>query len=345
MQPIVTGIDAEPVSRWLADNIQGATGPFTFEQIAGGRSNLTYRVLDAVGTTFVLRRPPLGHVLATAHDMVREHRIISGVRIAGTVPVAPALGLCVDDAVNGAPFYVMGFVEGVVLDSPDAGRAFAHPLRGAACRDLIRVLGRLHEVEPDAVGLGDLGRREGYLARQLKRWSSQWENSRTRDLAVMDEMRDLLAARMPEQRYTGIAHGDYRFGNCIVDPHRGAIAAVLDWELCTLGDQLADVGYVLMHWIDPGQPSGAENDPSGAPGFLKRDEVLAEYAAVTGRDPGDVGYYEAFACWRLACISEGVLSRYKAGVMGESGSYDLAFAQGRVEALAQRGLAALRGDA
>jgi aminoglycoside phosphotransferase (APT) family kinase protein len=338
----VLGINPESVGRWLEGNVAGAQGPFIFEQIAGGRSNLTYRVADANNNRYVLRRPPLGHVLATAHDVAREHRIISGVARAATVPVAPALGLCTDNQVNEAPFYVMGFVEGAVLDSVEAGRTLSEPLRTVASHDLVRVLSQLHAIEPDAVGLGELGKREGYVTRQLKRWSTQWENSRTRELPLMDDVRDLLAARMPVQRYTGIAHGDYRFGNCMVDPATGRVVAVLDWELCTLGDQLADVGYLLMYWSDPGGPILAENDPSGSVGYLSRSDVLNAYATATRRDPGDIGYYEAFSCWRLACIAEGVLHRYMVGVMGESEGFDLAGSQARVEVLAHRAAEALR---
>ena len=242
------GIDIEPVSAWLAANIEGAVAPFTFDLIAGGRSNLTFRVTGADGTRFVLRRPPLGHVLATAHDMAREHRIIAAVGTTG-VPVPPALGLCTDEAVNGAPFYVMGFVDGVVLDSAEKADLLTPEHRVAASHHLIDVLADLHAVDVDEVGLGDLAKREGYVARQVKRWSTQWENSKTRELPAIDEVARLLASRMPEQRGVSIAHGDYRFGNCLTDVQHGRIAAVLDWELCTLGDPLADVGYLGVYWF------------------------------------------------------------------------------------------------
>ena len=334
----VRGIEQEPVSAWLTANVAGAVGPFTFDLIAGGRSNLTYRVTGADGTQFVLRRPPMGNVLATAHDMGREHRIISAVGKTN-VPVAPALGMCTDEAVNGAPFYVMGYVDGIVLDSPDAGRAIPMPMRTAASESMMDTLTDLHAINPDDIGLGELGRREGYIERQLKRWSIQWEKSKMRELPIMEELHSILAAKRPEQQYTGIVHGDYRLGNCLVSRDTGKVKAVLDWELCTLGDVLADVGYLLVYWSDPGPNPVRANDPSGAEGFLSRAEIMDRYAKSTGRDLSTVGYYEAFSCWRLACIAEGVRNRYSAGVMADTN--EGADAEDGTAALAQRAMAAL----
>ncbi|MGA0153939.1 MAG: phosphotransferase family protein, partial [Ilumatobacteraceae bacterium] len=212
----VQGIDHDTVSRWLVDNIDGATAPFSFDLIAGGRSNLTFRVTDASGTQFVLRRPPLGHVLATAHDMAREHRIIAAVGKTG-VPVPRALGLCTDVEVNGAPFYVMSYVEGEVLDNADKAPLLDQSLREQTSHHLIDVLAELHAVDVDAVGLGDLARREGYIERQLKRWRTQWENSKTRELPAIDEVEARLSRHVPEQQGVVIAHGDFRFGNCLTD--------------------------------------------------------------------------------------------------------------------------------
>ena len=251
MHETIHGIDVDRVTAWLVDNIDGATAPFQFDAIVGGRSNLTYTVTGADGTKYVLRRPPTGAVLATAHDMAREHKIISAVG-KSDVPVPPALGLCTDDEVNGAPFYVMGFVDGVVLDSADKGGLLTVDNRRAAGFDLIDVLADLHDVDVDAVGLGDLAKREGYVERQVKRWSTQWERSKTRELPAVEEVARRLAERFPDQQGVSIAHGDYRFGNVLTDVSRGRINAVLDWELCTLGDPLADVGYVGVYWADPG---------------------------------------------------------------------------------------------
>jgi aminoglycoside phosphotransferase (APT) family kinase protein len=333
------GIDVDRVSAWLVANVAGAVAPFRFDLIAGGRSNITYKVTGADGTRFVVRRPPLGHVLATAHDMAREHRIISAVAQT-KVPVAPALGLCTDEAVNGAPFYVMAYIDGIVLDSPEAGQAFPGALRRPAAESMIDVMIELHKVNPDDIGLGQLGRKEGYIERQLKRWSTQWANSKTRELPSMDRLHELLSSRMPEQIHTGIVHGDYRLGNTLVSTQTGLLQAVLDWELCTLGDTMADIGYLLIHWADPGAEPKQLNDPSGAIGFPTRAEVIDRYSRGTGRDLSGIGYYEAFSCWRLACIGEGVLARYKAGVMGEAGEYDTALGEANVGRLADRALAA-----
>jgi aminoglycoside phosphotransferase (APT) family kinase protein len=336
----VQGIDVPKVSAWLAANISGAEPPFEFELIAGGRSNLTFRVTDANGVRRVLRRPPLGHVLATAHDMAREHRIIAAV---GTtqVPVAPALGLCEDPEVNGAPFYVMGFVDGVVLDSADKAALLPPELRPAAAHHLIDVLADLHAVDVDAVGLGDLARREGYIERQLRRWTTQWEHSKTRDLPAIDEVAERLARHVPPQQGVVIAHGDYRFGNCLTDVSVGRIAAVLDWELCTLGDPLADVGYLGVYWDDGlAQTVVRSNDPTPAGGFPPYRELIERYATRTGRDLSGIDYYVAFSCWRLAVISEGVYARYLHGAMGDQG-LDLAPMKAGTELLAERALDAV----
>ena len=312
-QPV--GIDVARVSSWLVDNVDGALAPFGFEIIAGGRSNLTFTVTGADGTRFVLRRPPTGAVLATAHDMSREHRIISAVGLTD-VPVPPALGLCTDDSVNGAPFYVMSFVDGEVLDGPDKATTLSATQRRAAAEHLIDVLADLHAVDVDAVGLGDLARRHGYVERQLKRWSTQWEKSKTRDLPAIEEVARGLGERVPEQHGVAIAHGDYRFGNCLTDVERGRINAVLDWELCTLGDPLADLGYLGVYWADPGEEQLRPNDPTGLDGFPTYAELVDRYAARTGRDVSQIDYYRAFAAWRLAVISEGVYARFLQGAMG-----------------------------
>ncbi len=332
------GVDIERVSTWLDANIDGAAPPFTFELIAGGRSNLTYRVVDGEGQALVLRRPPLGHVLATAHDVAREHRIITA--LAPTpVPVAPALGLCIDDTVNGAPFYVMGFVDGVVLDRPEAADGIDAGARQALGYALIDVLADLHAVDVDAVGLGDLAKRDGYIERQLRRWSRQWSDSRTRDLPAIDEVERCLRRGVPLQQGVTIAHGDYRFGNCLVDPAGARVNAVLDWELCTLGDPLADLGYLSVYWSDGA--GGRANDPTPAGGFPTYAQLVERYASRTGRDVTNIEYYRAFSAWRVAVIAEGVYARYLHGVMGDD-EVDLAALQRGPEELAELALAAVR---
>ena len=336
------GIDEAKVGAWLDANVNGANGPYSYELIAGGRSNLTYRVTDANGMRMVLRRPPLGHVLATAHDMAREHRIISAVGSTG-VPVPRCLGLCTDEEVNGAPFYVMAFVDGVVLDSPEKGEVLPQHLRTKASEHLIDVLADLHAVDIDAVGLGDLAKREGYVERQVKRWSTQWENSKTRELPAIEEVSRLLSRDIPVQQGVSIAHGDYRFGNVLTDVNEGRVAAVLDWELCTLGDPLADLGYIGIYWTDPGQQINRANDPSGLAGFPRYDDLVERYARRTGRDVSNIGYYRAFSSFRLAVISEGVYARYLKGAMGNQ-DFDPTPMKLSTENLAEAALSALKGN-
>jgi len=321
--PNPEGIDQERVSEWLTANVAGVAPPFTFTLVAGGRSNLTFKVEDANGRAVVLRRPPLSSVLATAHDVGREFKIISALGPTA-VPVPDALAHCADPTVNGAPFYVMSFVDGIIVRDVAVGRDTTTPeTRAVMGRSLVDVLADLHSVDPDAVGLGDLGRKDGYIERQLKRWSTQFEASRTREVPQVMEVHERLARAVPEQGPAAIAHGDYRLDNCIC--HReGPIAAVLDWELCTLGDAMADLGMLVITWTQAGDVNTARPDAATQlPGFPTRDEVVARYADRTGRDVSALSYYCAFQYWRLACISEGVYARYAAGAMGDQRDVDV----------------------
>jgi aminoglycoside phosphotransferase (APT) family kinase protein len=272
--------------------------------------------------------------------MAREHRLITAVGNT-PVPVPRTLGLCTDESVNGAPFYVMELVEGEVLDGADKAELLTEPARRSASEHLIDVLADLHAVDVDEVGLGDLARRDGYIERQVKRWTAQWEQSKTRELPAIDEVGQRLRERIPVQQGVAIAHGDYRFGNCLTDVRAGRIAAVLDWELCTLGDPLADVGYLGVYWTDPGATSRRHNDPSGAPGFPTYAELLERYARRTGRDLSEIDYYVAFSSWRLAVISEGVYARYLHGAMGDQAPDVQVFKEG-TDQLAQAALDAVR---
>jgi len=344
-RPGVKGIDDEPVTEWFRKHVAGVAPPLRFSLIAGGHSNLTYRVEDAKGRVYVLRRPPLGAVIATAHDMAREHRIISALAPT-SVPVPPALGLCEDPAVNGAPFYVMAFVEGHVLaDASQVTARFDEEARRCIGESVVEVLASLHSVDSDAVGLGDLGRKEAYLARQIRRWRTQWEKTKTRELPAMEEVADALESNMPRQVGAGIVHGDYRLGNMITAAD-GRIAAVLDWELCTLGDPMADVGYLMNNWAEAGEAAaggaagGAALMPTQCGGFPGRAWMLERYAELTGRDLSQVDYYRAFQYWRLAAIVEGVLSRYLKGVMGAGANTDAFRAQ--IDGLAAEALRLVR---
>jgi len=327
------------VTRWLTERVDAITPPLEFSLITGGHSNLTFTVTDADARRWVLRRPPLGQVLATAHDMAREHRIITA--LAGTdVPVAPVVGLCDDDAVNGAPFYVMEFVDGTVVRDLGDARRLTEQARRTAGRSLIEVLAAIHSVQPDDVGLGDLARHDGYIERQLKRWNGQFEASRTRELPIMDEVHAALCAAVPEQGPAAIVHGDYRLDNCMLDTD-GNIMAVLDWELCTLGDPLADLGLLLVYWAEPGEPGSLAVTPAtGIEGFPSRADLVEHYAAATGRDTSAIDFYVAFGYWKLACIVEGVYSRYAGGAMGDRAGQDFSAFGDTVVVLAEAAQAA-----
>ena len=314
---IVPGIDVQSVTAWLESHVRGAQAPFTFDLITGGHSNLTFDVSGSNGERYVLRRPPLGHVLASAHDMGREYRIISGLANSA-VPVAPALGLCEDLAVNGAPFYVMGFVDGhVIRDSATAIAVLCESARTQASESIVDTMAAIHNVDLVASGLDGLGKHEDYIARQLRRWYGQWNSQKTRDIASVDQVHDALLDRIPVQTSTTIVHGDYRLDNCMVDDH-GNIVAVLDWEICTLGDPLADLGLLMVYWTGPGDEASAwAGGSTSAPGFLDRADLAKRYASVTGADLSHLDFYVAFAYWKLACILEGVYARYLGGALGQ----------------------------
>ena len=330
------GIRVDAVSAWLTAHAPEARAPFSFTAITGGRSNLTYRVADVAGHAWALRRPPLGHLLPTAHDMAREHRIVSALSTTA-VPVAPLVGLCEDATVNGAPFYVMGFVDGLGLRDEATARAALPAVCARSCESHVETLVAIHEVDVAAVGLGTLGRKEGYVARQLKRWRQQFEDSKTRELPEIARVHEILVARIPEQQGAGIVHGDYRHDNCIFGP-TGDVRAVLDWELCTLGDVLSDVAQLLVYWCNADDPEFTlESPPTIAPGMWTRDDVVAAYAARSSRDLSDFDFYLAFAYWKVACIIEGVYARHRAGAMGaEADAQDLRSLKARVELLARR---------
>ncbi len=315
----VDGIDAAGMEAWFGAQVPDARPPFTYERIAGGLSNLTYRVTDAAGHEWALRRPPLGKTLSSAHDMGREFKVVSALG-STPVPVPPAVGLCEDEAVNGAPFYVMEFVRGPVLrgvaevdeNFPDEGE------RGAIGMRVADTLAAIHAVDPDAVGLGDLGRKEDYVARQLRRWYGQWEKSKTREVEAVDRVHERLAARIPPQQGASIVHGDYRLDNMILSAD-GEVAAVVDWELCTLGDPLADVGTLMAYWPERGEPALRFGEPANlAPGFPTRAELADRYAEASGRDLSELDFYLALGYWKLAIILEGVLARMAAGGYGKS---------------------------
>jgi aminoglycoside phosphotransferase (APT) family kinase protein len=340
------GIDETRTTAWFTEHVPAATPPLRFELIAGGRSNLTYAVHDAAGNQYALRRPPVSHVLPTAHDMAREHRLISALGPAG-VPVPATLGLCRDPEVNGAPFYVMEFVAGHILrDAAIAEAAFSPAGLHRAGLELAATLAQLHSLDVDEVGLGDLARRDGYIERQLRRWSRQYADMATPDAdhaGLIEAVGAALAARIPPQQGVGIVHGDYRLDNVVLDDE-AQVKAILDWELCTLGDPLADVGLLLCYWTEPGDPAPALTvAPTTAPGFAPRSEVLAHYAEASGRDLSAMPYYVAFGYWKLACILQGVYARY----LGGAGAGDHTSVTGfpaHIRRLAERAQVSLEGE-
>ncbi|WP_439081161.1 phosphotransferase family protein [Streptomyces sp. WL006] len=305
------GLDPESLRARLDRERPGlVSGPLEARLIEGGRSNLTYVVGDGTGQ-WVVRRPPLGHVLATAHDMAREYRVISGLHPTA-VPVPEPLLLCEDDTVLGAPFYVMEYVEGVPYRTAEQLAPLGPERTRAAVLGLVDTLVDLHAVDPGAVGLGDFGRPEGFLERQLRRWGKQLDASRNRDLAGVDELHADLGRSLPASPAPTVVHGDYRLDNVLLGPDE-RIRAVLDWEMSTLGDPLTDLGLLVMYSSDLGLPESPVSTTSGAPGHPSPAELIERYAARSGRDTSAISWYTAFAWFKLAVILEGIHYRYTLG--------------------------------
>jgi aminoglycoside phosphotransferase (APT) family kinase protein len=341
----------DAVGAYLADQLRDdAWRDCSIELVAGGRSNLTFIVSSSAGDV-VLRRPPLSNRLPTAHDMGREHRVMTAL---GTtdVPVPETLALCTDDEVIGAPFYVMDRVQGyIVRDVMPDGYATSAEDRRAIGNGLIDVLAALHAVDPAAVGLDDYGKPDGYLARQIRRWTAQWEATRQVDEPGGAEL-DRLAARLSEAMPSltslsgPIVHGDYRMDNVLLDPAvPGRVAAVLDWELSTLGDPLADVGLFYVYWQDSSDSAtqaaaGLLPSVTRLDGFPTRRELLDRYATRTGRDLSALPWYVGFACFKLAVVLSGVAARGRAGAMIGDGFVEMA---ARIPPLVEVGHSALSG--
>jgi aminoglycoside phosphotransferase (APT) family kinase protein len=307
----IAGVDEDGITAWLEERVE-VRRPLRFFPISGGRSNLTVRLEDAAGRAWVLRRPPTVGVLPSAHDVAREHRIITALEPT-RFPVPRAVGLCTDDGVTGAPFYVMHEVEGLVIRDEGDARALVPASRRRLSSSLIDTLADLHAIDPASTALADLGRREGYLERQLRRLHHQYETGSSRSLPLVDELRRQLSARLPRQQRVSIVHGDYRLDNVMISP-LGDIRAVLDWELCTLGDPLADLALLHVYWLEPGdEVVPSLSSPTTFEGFASRERLASRYAAATGLDLSDLPIYVAFGFWKLAIILEGVYSRYLDG--------------------------------
>jgi aminoglycoside phosphotransferase (APT) family kinase protein len=321
----VPGIDDVPrLGRWLGENGVTPTGtPPRVRLIAGGRSNLTYLLEPGEDAgRLVLRRPPLGHVLPTAHDMSREYRVLSA--LAGTeVPVPAPVALCPDADVIGAPFYLMRYVPGLVLRTAEDGTRLTPDQARQLSEGFTDMLAAIHGVDLAATGLASFGRPEGYMERQLARWQRQWELSARREMPGYTELTERLAAGLPGRDGPPppagtLVHGDYRLDNMLVALASRlaapSIEAVLDWEMSTLGDPLADLGLALVYWTEPGDSDflDAEWAPeiTTGPGFLTRAQIAGRYAAATGRDVSGLGYYMAFGCFKLAVVLEGIHARF-----------------------------------
>lgn len=307
-------VDVVGLRAWLEPMVDGGlAGELTTRLIAGGRSNPTYDVTDG-HRSWVLRRPPHGHVLPTAHDMSREHRVLAALQ-GSEVPVPRVLGLCTDEQVIGAPFYVMDRLEGWTLRSrEDTARLGEHD-RGRLTEALLDTLVALHQIDPAEVGLADWGRPDGYLERQLERWSRQWQASVTSPRPEVEELLKRLAAALPQQHHPGIVHGDFKLDNMMVtcrDP--ASIVGVLDWEMSTLGDTLTDLGILCSFWDQVGELYNPVTAGATAlPGFPSRDEVVARYASLRGIDVADLDWYMAFADVKIAIILEGIHARHLQG--------------------------------
>ncbi|MGW5861134.1 phosphotransferase family protein [Streptomyces sp. NPDC055239] len=309
----VLGVELPALQRYFEAHVPGCAGPLRVEPLHGGRSNLTYRVSDGTHR-WVLRRPPLGVLTPTAHDMHREYRVVAALSGTG-VPVADAVLSCRDPDVIGAPFCVVAFVEGTVLRDGDEAAALAHSDAQHAAEALVDALVALHSVDASAIGLGDFGRPEGYLERQVRRWRGQWDKVATRALPDLDALNTRLARALPASGAPAIVHGDYRLDNTLLAPGDfGRIAAIVDWEMATLGDPLADLGMLLMYWDPACEPVlGARHVPTANPGFPAGRELAERYAAASGRDITCLPYYQALACFKLAVIAEGIHARFLAG--------------------------------
>jgi aminoglycoside phosphotransferase (APT) family kinase protein len=309
--------------------------------IAGGKSNLTFELSSAAGE-LILRRPPSGDLLPSAHDMAREARVQEA--LAGSPVPVPTVVLADDGELLGVPCYVMSKVAGrVIRDELPAGYADSDSDRVAVADVLVDVLADLHEIDPVAVGLGDYGRPDGFVERQLRRWTRQWQSTMTEPVPAVEELAARLGRRLPRRSRSSIVHGDYRLDNCLLgedDPSR--VAAVLDWELSTLGDPLTDLGMLLFYWAEPGEPvpvlTPALTQESG---FPSRRHLLERYARRTGVDLGELAFYEAFAHFKFAAIAQGIAARVAAGSMAGQDFGDLS---GEVLRIAETGLARLREE-
>ena len=306
MTSAVVGIDQTAIAGWIERLGITFTGPLRFERIGLGQSNLTYLVRDAEQHKWVLRRPPLGTLLASAHDVAREARILSALEHTA-VPAPRVYGLNRD--ATDVPLLLMGFVDGLVVDRMSIAEALTPQRRRQIGLSLPKTLAKIHAVDLEEVGLSDLASDKPYAQRQLKRWAGQWELSKTRELPDLDDLTQRLVAAAPQRQELTLVHGDFHLSNVITSHATGEVVAVLDWELSTLGDPLADMGSLLAYWPEPGEDTAGDFAAAALDGFPRRAEMARVYLTETGRDAETLKYWHALGLWKVAVIAEGVMRR------------------------------------
>jgi aminoglycoside phosphotransferase (APT) family kinase protein len=339
----VPGIEQGRVGAWLAGCLGDFVPPLSFIRVGEGQSNLTFRVTDAGGRTVIVRRPPLGVILASAHDVAREYRILTALSSAGA-RVPRTFALCTDLEVTGAPFYAMEDVDGLVLSHVAVAEQLTRSARSSVARELATTLATFHALDVTEIGLADLTRPESLVSRQLRRWRRQWDASKTRELPLIDALAERFAAALPEERESVLVHGDYHLGNALVGPS-GDIRAILDWELCSVGDPMADVGLFVAYWNEFG---AAGSDRGGLfreavtalSGFPTAAELVDEYARSSQRQLDNLGFWVAFAYWKIAVIVEGVYRRWLIDPQNGSEAGTLQPAVARLAALAEQAFGA-----
>ncbi len=313
--PALPGLDPDRLEPWLAAEVPDSPGPHRFDLVAAGGSNLTFVVTGADGRRLALRRPPVGRALATAHDVLREWDVMSALAEHDVgVPVPEPVALCEGPEVIGSPFYVMGFADGTILRTAADAEAMDPEVLRAAGRSLLDTQVALHAVDPGSVGLADLGPPTGYVERQLDRWRRQYDAGRVRRVHLIEELHQRLSRTVPPPSgRPGLLHGDYRFDNVVLGDD-GSVIAVLDWELCTLGDPVADACWSLQYWADPDDEDAfLTSSPSLAGSLPRRQEVIGRYAALSGRPLDSWPWFEVFGWWKMGCIVEGVHARRSRG--------------------------------
>lgn len=301
-------LDLQALAVWMREAGEPVVGALSGTRVGQGQSNLTYRIDDEAGQSWIARRPPLGKLLASAHDVAREYRIMAALQGTG-VPVPTTIGVCTEPAVADVPVFLMAHVEGTVVDDEESADSLSPDVRRSLGLELARTLAKIHAVDIDAVGLGDLASRKPYAPRQLKRWSRQLEDSRTQDRPDLDALTDLLRDNQPETDEIALVHGDFHIRNVIIDEGTGEIRAVLDWELSTLGDPLADTGSALAYWTQAGEMPGGMFAASTLDGFPTRAEIAEEYLRASGRSGQSLGFWHLLGVWKVAIIAEGVYRR------------------------------------